>query len=59
MATQSPCSIWLLRAEQRSDARKRDPYPGALFAGFMRNHLNGNGVEIIDIRQWAAAPVFI
>ncbi len=22
-----------------------------LFAGFMRNHLNGNGVEIIDIWQ--------
>lgn len=39
----------LLRAEQRSDARKRDPYLEHLFAGFMRNHLNGNGVEIIDI----------
>lgn len=27
-----------------------------LFAGFMRNHLNGNGVEIIDISPMAAAP---
>lgn len=28
-----------------------------LFAGFMRDHLNGAGVEIIDISRWAAAPV--
>ncbi len=27
-----------------------------LFAGFMRDHLNGNGVEIIDISPMAAAP---
>ncbi len=27
-----------------------------LFAGFMRDHLNGNGVEIIDISRWAAVP---
>ena len=23
-----------------------------LFAGFMRNHLNGDGVEIVDIHRW-------
>lgn len=28
---------------------EEDPYLEHLFAGFMRNHLNGNGVEIIDI----------
>lgn len=28
---------------------ERGSIPEHLFAGFMRNHLNGNGVEIIDI----------
>ncbi len=30
-----------------------------LFAGFMRDYLNGDGVEIIDISQWVVEPVFI
>ncbi len=32
-----------------SDAGARYPHLEHLFAGFMRDHLNGNGVEIIDI----------
>ncbi len=32
-----------------SDAGTRYPHLEHLFAGFMRDHLNGNGVEIIDI----------
>ncbi len=32
-----------------SHDRKRDAYFETPFAGFMRDHLDGNGVEIIDI----------
>ena len=38
-----------LRTEPGSDAGTRYPHPGASVRGFMRDHLNGNGVEIIDI----------
>ncbi len=48
----------LLRAEQRSGCQKEGIHaPEHLFAGFMRNYLNG--VEIIDISPMVAAPVFI
>ncbi|VTR46806.1 S-ribosylhomocysteine lyase [Serratia fonticola] len=30
-----------------------------LFAGFMRDHLNGNAWRSLISRQWAAVPAFI
>ncbi len=44
-----PFSICVLRTKPGSDAGKRIHTLEHLFAGFMRDHLNGNGVEIIDI----------
>lgn len=49
----------LLRAEQRSDARRGSATWSTWFAGFMRNHLNGNGVEIIDISPMGCRTGFI
>ncbi|MFP1484109.1 S-ribosylhomocysteine lyase [Escherichia coli] len=47
---------------ERSDARKRNPYPWStcLLVLCVAAHSNGKGVEIIDISPIrAAAPVFI
>ncbi len=49
MAMKSPFSICASAYRTGSDAGTRYPHLEHLFAGFMRDHLNGNGVEIIDI----------
>ncbi|MGU0161597.1 S-ribosylhomocysteine lyase, partial [Escherichia coli] len=50
MATQSPCSILRFCVPNKEVMPERGIHTlEHLFAGFMRNHLNGNGVEIIDI----------
>ncbi|VEB55247.1 autoinducer-2 production protein LuxS [Salmonella enterica subsp. enterica] len=50
MATQSPCLICVFCIPNKEVMPEKGIHTlEHLFAGFMRDHLNGNGVEIIDI----------